>query len=267
MTKLLKSFGVLYSLLNLAIFATILVLVINSMGEYPYSPGWIYLVFPAVGIVSGYWMWMGRYSSGKKLVIVFSFLSSAALLVIIFVAIPQIKAINAKHLKKSRPVQQKPLSNEVERLFLGIYTNNIAIVAEQLAKGIDVNSINEAQQTPLHVTQNPDIAQLLIEHGADINAKDDSGMVPIFNKELSTAKVLLKAGTDINVQNEKGTTLLLWWTYSGYLEGIKYLVEHGININTCNVDHHNALYIAEHFQPNSDTLKYLQTLNFQSCPQ
>ena len=267
MIKFLKFFGVLYFLINLAVFATISVLAINSMGKYLYSPGWIYLVFPAMGMVSGYWMWTGKYSLSKKVVVAFSLFCSATLLVIIFVAIPQIKTLNTKQLEKAQTIQQNPPDKEIERLFLGVYTNDIAIITEQLAKGVNVNAKNETQQTVLHVTQSPEIAQRLIEYGADINAKDDLGAVPIFNKELPTAKILFTAGNDINIRNEKGNTLLLWWTYSGYLEGIKYLVEHGGDINACNIDRHNALDIAEHFQPNSDTLKYLQTLNIQPCSQ
>jgi len=265
--KFLKFFGIFYFLINLAVFATIIVLALSSMGTAPCSPGWIYLAFPAVGMISSYWMWTGKYSLSKKVVIAFSLFCSATILAIIFIAIPQIKALNAKQVEKTQAVQQSLLNKEVERLFMGVYTNDIAIVTEQLAKGVNVNAKNETQQTALHVTQSPEIAQLLIEHGADINAKDDLGAVPIFNKELPTAKILFAAGNDINIRNEKGNTLLIWWTYSGYLEGIKYLVEHGGNINACNIDRHNALDIAEHFQPNSDTLKYLQTLNIQPCSQ
>jgi len=266
MKKMLKAFGVLYFLGNLAVFATIFVLAINSMGKYPYSPGWIFLVFPGLGMVSGYWVWLEKYGWGRSLVIAFSLICSCLALYMIFVVSPQMEKKQAAQCEKAQQAKQHHLEKDVQRLFLGVYSDDIAMVTEQLAKGVDVNARNETLETPLHITQNLEIARLLINHGADITAKDDLGMPPIFNKELPLAKILLEAGTDINVRSEKGNTLLIWWAYSGYLEGMKYLVENGVDINACNADHHNALDIAEHFQPGSDALNYLQSLNIRPCP-
>ncbi|MBW2710116.1 MAG: hypothetical protein JRD04_12830 [Deltaproteobacteria bacterium] len=266
LSKFLKIFGLLYFLLNFIGFAALLVLAINAAGKYlSFSPGWVYLLSPAIGVLSGYWIYSGKFGWGRSLVIAFSLLCSAATLFIVFVAVPQVEHLNNEVKKQAAIVQKNQLDPNVERLFLGVYSGDIAIVTEQLNKDVDVNARNETRQTALHVTQNPDIARLLIEHGADIGAKNDSGAIPIFNKEVNIVKILLAAGTDINARDEEGNTLLIWYSYSGYLEGIQFLVKRGIDINACNTDRQNSLNIAEHFQPNTDTMTYLQTLNIQPC--
>ena len=266
MSKFLKIFGLLYFLLNFIGFAALLVLVINAAGKYlSFSPGWVYLFFPALGMLSSYWIRAGKFGWGRSLVIAFSLLCSVATIFIVFVAAPQVEYSNNEIKKQAAIVQKNQLDQDVERLFLGVYSGDIAIVTEQLDKGVDVNARNETRQTALHVTQNPDIARLLIKREADIEAKNDSEAIPIFNKEIEIAEILLDAGIDIDSRDEKGNTLLNWYTHSGYLEGIEFLVKRGIDIHACNIDHQNALDTAEHFQPDTATVRYLQALNIQPC--
>jgi len=265
MSKILKLFGILYLLGNLVFCAAFLILTFSS-DESSQISVWFYPLIPLVGMLSGYWISRAKYGWKRGVIIAFSLICTVAALLITLVVGPQLKQLETKAVSP-QIVQKNPIEVEIQRLFLGVYTNDLKIVTEQLAKRVDVNARNETRQTPLHVTQHPDIARLLIDHGADLTAKNDSGMIPIFNKEVPVASILLDAGTDINAQSEDGNTLLLWYTYSGYLDGITYLINRGANINICNTDGHNALDIAEHFQPNSVTLRYLQTLDIQPCPQ
>ena len=249
-------------------FIAIFILALYTSGKYlQFSPGWIFLLVPAIGIFSGYWIRTGKYGWARILVITLSFICSAAFLFIAFVAGPQLETLQAEQFAKMQASQKVTLDKNTERMFLGVYGGDVKVVKEQLAKVVDVNAVNETRQTPLHVTQNVAIARLLIEHGADINAKDDTGTTPIFNKEIEIAEILLKAGVDINGRNEKGNTLLIRYVYAGYLEGVKFLVARGADINSCNFDRHNAIDIAEHFHPDSDVVRYLQTLNIQKCTQ
>jgi hypothetical protein len=265
--KFLKIFGALYFLLNLIFFVAMTVLTVGAAEEHAFVfSDFICLAVPLLGMIAGFWFYVGRPGWIKKLLIGVSLLCTGVTLFISFGITPQLEKLKKEQAADNGTAQSSVVDKAVERLFLGVYSDNIAIVIEQLAKGVDVNARNKTGETPLHVTQDPAIAKLLIEYGADINARDDLGMVPVFNKELPTAKVLFAAGTDINIRSERGNTLLIWWAYSGYLEGMKYLVEHGIDINACNIDYHNALDIAEELQPNNDALNYLQTLNIQPCP-
>jgi ankyrin repeat protein len=54
---------------------------------------------------------------------------------------------------------------------------------ELIRNGADVNTMTNNKLTPLHITPNIDIAKILIEHGADINAKDNFGDT-VLDKQL-----------------------------------------------------------------------------------
>ena len=82
------------------------------------------------------------------------------------------------------------------------YNGNIEAVKQHLAAGTDVNVKGGfADGTPLHYAAangHKEIAELLIEKGADLNAKDEDGGTPldvaIQFKELETADLLRKHG-------------------------------------------------------------------------
>lgn len=135
----------------------------------------------------------------------------------------------------------------VEKMFTALYANDLETVRQQLDRGVDPNAKNDTGQTPLHVTQDPVIANLLILHGADVNATDDDGMTPVFNKEIDLIKMLNDAGADLNQRSHKGNTLLIWYSYSGYIEGIQYLLSLGADVNAKNMDGQTAYDIAERF--------------------
>jgi uncharacterized protein len=86
-----------------------------------------------------------------------------------------------------------------------------------LDAGVDVNARREYDgTTPLMVATVPKIAKLLIDRGADVNARDNEGTTPLlwFLRGLAhkrTAekyiRMLLEAGADVRVQTLQGDTL------------------------------------------------------------
>ena len=66
-------------------------------------------------------------------------------------------------------------------LHFAIYKDNSEIVELLIDKGADVNAKAVGGQTPLHVnTIQLEVAELLIDKGADVNAKsDDNGDTPL----------------------------------------------------------------------------------------
>jgi ankyrin repeat protein len=79
------------------------------------------------------------------------------------------------------------------------------------------------KQTPLHFTvmeaikqgeqwDSMEVAKVLLEAGADVNARDASQNTPLHYAALhghtTVAKLLLEAGGDINARNRKGKTPL-----------------------------------------------------------
>ena len=253
---------------NFVLFAAILTLVIYASNKHEQlAPGWALLLFPIIGMLSGHWLRKGKYGWARISVMVVSFIGFVVFLFNFFVAGPQLDKLKAAKFAKTQEKPEVTIDKNTERLFLGVYAGDLKIVEEQLDLGVDVNAINETKQTPLHVTQNATIAKLLIDKGADINILDDLGSSPIFNKEVEIAAMLLDAGVDINAVNENGNTLLIRYTYAGYLDGIKFLLARGASAGVCNKDNNNAMDIAAHFHPNSATMEYLQTLKIPKCLQ
>ena len=236
--------------------------IFSAVKSSQFSTEWIFLIIPGAGMFAGYWIRTGKYGWGRGLVIALSLSSSAVFLFIALVVGPQMGKIKEEKFVTSGVDK---LDEDTRRIFVGAYSGSINIIKEQLDKGVDVNATNETRQTALHVTQKEEIVRILIENGANVDARDDMEMTPIFNKEVKIAEILLDAGADINARSAKGNTPFLWYTYCGYLDGMRFLVSRGADINICNADNQNAVHIAEHFHPHTDVIQYLISLGITPC--
>jgi ankyrin repeat protein len=77
----------------------------------------------------------------------------------------------------------------------------------------EVDSRNKWGMTPLHFASRygqVQVSQVLVDHGADVNAKDLEHWTPIHlsaaNGLLGIAKLLLKRGADVHARNGDGQT-------------------------------------------------------------
>ena len=59
-----------------------------------------------------------------------------------------------------------------------------------------------------------EIAEMLIKHGADVNARAERGVAPLheaaYTQQLELARLLLEHGADVNARDDKGRTPLSW---------------------------------------------------------
>ena len=95
---------------------------------------------------------------------------------------------------------------------------------------VDVNHVAD-DFTALHWACQEDyrnMQQLLIDAGADIEAKDENGHSPLLlaskDASLDTVKILLKAGADVSATDNKGHTCLLLAAWNGHTETVRYLL-------------------------------------------
>jgi len=149
--------------------------------------------------------------------------------------------------------------------------NGHAALAKFLTeKGANVNARNENDLTALHQAaqniRNRDIVALLIDEGADVNARDKDGetpadfafdsRLPYSNKivkllvekgaaisklggvylaaylgDISGVKVYLKQGKEVNAANEDGKTPLQIAAMAGEREMLEFLIANGADIN------------------------------------
>ena len=137
------------------------------------------------------------------------------------------------------------------RLLDDVSAGNLAAVKKFLDQGGNVNLQDEPGMTPLHHAANAnwkgshhlEMIKLLIDRGANVKAIDDTHHTPLHlarNKE--TAQLLIDAGADANAKTQStGETLLFaaaWGAATGhpksherYLDLTKLLIARGADVN------------------------------------
>jgi len=135
---------------------------------------------------------------------------------------------------------------------------NIDIIEELIEQGIDVD-VYYKSTTALYeaaVNGNAEILKLLVQAGANANAEDkDGGVTPLymvsmenrggFEKTNEIIKLLIDGGADPNIAcTESKITPLMWFVYKENIEGIKYILKNGADVNLKREDGNTALSLA-----------------------
>ena len=111
-------------------------------------------------------------------------------------------------------------------------------IAELLIdKGADVNAKYDGW-TPLHDAASyghKEIAELLITNGADVNAKDIIGFTPLqFAQTKEIAELLITNGADVNAKDKYGRTPLHDRAFNVSKEIAELLIANGADVNAKN---------------------------------
>jgi ankyrin repeat protein len=108
--------------------------------------------------------------------------------------------------------------------------------------GADIHARDQNQLTPLHLTWHPETAQLLIKHGADVHARDQSQSTPLhLAQEAETAQVLIKHGADVHARDQSQSTPLhrAWRA-----ETAQVLIKHGTDVHARDQNQSTPLHLA-----------------------
>jgi len=168
-------------------------------------------------------------------------------------------------------------------------TFSLKMVKFLIERGADINGGPwPALHTAISRAKNRDMAELLIQHGADVNAKDASGHTPLYYAILyiddsDFINLLIANGADVNTKNRGGETPLHieaqasrmgfvtqagrmeLATQAGRTEAAKLLLEAGANIN-CRDDRgqtplhrmlDNRVRVSSRYPPSKDMAELL----------
>ncbi len=116
------------------------------------------------------------------------------------------------------------------------------------------------KSTPLHIASNmghTKIVVLLVQKGADLNAKDKYNITPLhgacYGGHTKTAKVLIQKGADLNAKNKIGSTPLEVASRFGHTQIVKLLIQKGADVHGSGKDDWTPL----HFALNAEIAKML----------
>lgn len=115
--------------------------------------------------------------------------------------------------------------------------DNIEGIKIFLNAGVSINETDDSGNTPLHnacySADHPDCIRFLLENGANINIKNHDSLrnntplhIACFVDNLEGIKILLEFGVDVNVKNINGSTPLHILCYKNNIEGIKTLLNY-----------------------------------------
>lgn len=147
--------------------------------------------------------------------------------------------------------QHKKIYQILQNIFLEFQSKSLLMISSRRGKwehvkrlldlGSDPNEVSRDtnQVTPLMlaVARNTTIfAELLIERGANINAKDKSDMTALHYAALHgrtrTVLVLMEAGSSVSDVTDRGMTSLHFACQHGHLKTAAILIEHGACVHS-----------------------------------
>ena len=102
--------------------------------------------------------------------------------------------------------------------------------------GADPNVCINGESASCTDTCNYEVVKYLLNHGADVNIRDNYGNIPLTYCSCVTgradiAELLLQHGADMNIQNEAGITALIYSCVEGFIDIVKLVLRYDADVN------------------------------------
>jgi hypothetical protein len=143
-------------------------------------------------------------------------------------------------------LQQMEIAFDADHFRRVVMDGNIDAVTLFLAAGMPVETA-DALHLAVDVGK-AEVAKILLDHGADRNAKDHYGqslvMTATSNHHADVLALLIAAGADVNAANQYRITPLAVAAEQGHLDAVDTLIAAGANVNARDTAGGTALSVA-----------------------
>jgi cytohesin len=132
---------------------------------------------------------------------------------------------------------------------LAVEQNSPEIVRLLLDRKAEVNVVNKERKTALLLAADSSagIPEILLAHGADLQARDLEGRTPLLvacnsdHAQEDTVHLLLAKGAEANARDKSGNTALILAARWGAFQVIETLARGGVDVNAKNNEGWTAL--------------------------
>lgn len=144
----------------------------------------------------------------------------------------------AHNQKLSTPPSTKAAEVLTSKLNAAVKNRDKGAVLELLEQGADVNSKADSGWTPLQTAvqaEDEDLVQLLLVRGASVHARKDNGGTAFteagIRGNVGILQLLLEQGSDINERDINGFTAFMEAAWYGKEEALRFLYSRGAEVN------------------------------------
>jgi ankyrin repeat protein len=154
----------------------------------------------------------------------------------------------------SKPIKPTTVGGR-SALHWAVVKYDMDLIETLLAKGANIDAVDAQGQTPLHcaiIDGQTEIIKLLLSRGANVNIKDfQYDHTPLhyavtfrYGCKPEIINLLLEHGADIDAVDKKGLTPVCWACYANHKEAFNLLISKGANVNLQNAYGATLLHLA-----------------------